>query len=150
MSEFTTTLYDTDFATWVYEQAARLRAKRITKLDYDHLAEEIEALANRDWQALERHLRNLILHSLKWHYQRQERDRRGRSWQISMHNACDAIEQLPRDNPSFGPRVDAAMDWAYPRVCRNAQQQTGLPEITFPDECPWTFKQLMDEQFWRA
>jgi hypothetical protein len=101
MSESTATLYDTDFATWAHEQAEHLRATRITKLDYDHLAEEIEGLSKNDRRALERHLRNLILHCLKWEYQPQERTRRGHSWQTSMDNARDAIDQLLRDKPGM-------------------------------------------------
>jgi hypothetical protein len=149
MSESTATLYETDFATWAHEQAEHLRAKRITKLDYDHLAEEIEGLSKSDRRALERHLRNLILHCLKWEYQPQERTRRGRSWQTSMDNARDAIDQLLRDNPSMQRNPDAAMMWAYPRARRTAQKQTGLPLTTFPEHCKWTFDQLMDEDMWR-
>ena len=35
MSESTATLYETDFAAWAQQQAKHLRAKRMTKLDYD-------------------------------------------------------------------------------------------------------------------
>jgi Domain of unknown function DUF29 len=148
MSKSTATLYDIDFAAWTQEQAAHLRAKRLTKLDYDHLAEEIEGLSRSDWRALERHLRNLIVHCLKWEYQSQERARRGRSWQTSMDNARDAIEQLLRDNPSMHHNLDAAMVWAYPRARRTAQKQTGLPLATFPERHDWTFDQFMDEELW--
>lgn len=148
MSESTATLYDTDFDAWAHEQAEHLRKKRITKLDYDHLAEEIEALANRDRRALERHLRNLILHCLKWEYQSQERTRRGRSWQTSMDNARDAIDQLLRDNPGMQHNLDVAMMWAYPRARRTAQKQTGLPLTTFPEHSRWQFEQFMDEHQW--
>jgi hypothetical protein len=149
MSESTVTLYDTDFDAWAREQASHIRAKRITKLDYDHLAEEIEALAKRDWRALERHLKNLILHCLKWEYQPQERARRGRRWQISMNNARDAIQQILRDNHSYQHRLDVAIVWAYPRACRDAQHETGLPLATFSDPSDWTFEQFMDEDLWR-
>ena len=149
MSEATATLYDTDFATWASEQADHLRAKRIMKLDYDHLAEEIETLGKSDWRALERHVRNLILHCLKWEYQPQERARRGRRWQISMNNARDAIEQILRDNRGFRARLDDAMAWAYPRARRNAEQETGLPLSTFPMPSPWGFNQFMDRNLWR-
>jgi Domain of unknown function DUF29 len=149
MNESTATLYDTDFAAWAREQAEHLRAKRLTKLDYAHLAEEIEALAKRDWRALESHLKNLMLHGLKWTHQSQERARRGRGWQTSMDNARDAIDQILRDNHGFHERLDEAMSWAYPRACRSAAKQTGLPIATFLQRCGWTFHQLMDEDYWR-
>jgi Domain of unknown function DUF29 len=149
MSESTATPYDIDFAMWAHEQAQHLRAKRITKLDYDHLAEEIEALGKSDWRALERHLKNLILHCLKWEYQPQERIRRGRGWQTSLDNARDAIDQLLRDNLGMQHHLDAAMTWAYPRARRTAQKQTGLPLTTFPAHSQWRFEQLMHEDLWR-
>jgi hypothetical protein len=105
MRESTATLYDTDFAIWAHEQAEHLRERRVTKLDLDHLAEELEALGKSDWRALESHLKNLILHCLKWTYQPQERARRGRGWQTSMDNARDAIDQLLRDNHRFHDRM---------------------------------------------
>jgi hypothetical protein len=148
MRESTATLYDTDFATWVHEQAEHLRAKRIAKLDYDHLAEEIESLGKSERRALERHLRNLILYCLKWEYQPQERTRRGRSWQTSRDNARDAIDQLLRDNPSLQHNMDAALAWAYPRARRTAQKQTGLPLTTFPEHSRWRFEQFTDEDLW--
>jgi Domain of unknown function DUF29 len=148
MHESAVTLYDKDFVAWTHEQAEHLRAKRITKLDYDHLAEEIEALGKRDWRALESHVKILLLHGLKWTYQPQERARRGRGWQTSMDNARDAINQLLRDNPSFQERIDDAMAWAYPRARRTAAKQTGLPLRIFPVECEWTIVQLMNEDVW--
>jgi hypothetical protein len=148
MSESIATLYDTDFDAWAHEQAEHLRKKRITKLDYDHLAEEIESLGKSDWRALESHLKNLILHCLKWTYQPQERARRGRGWQTSMDNARDAINQLLRDNHRFHDRIDDALAWAYPRARRTAAKQTGLPLSTFPEDCEWALVQLMNENLW--
>jgi Domain of unknown function DUF29 len=144
----TTPSYDTDFYTWTRVQATALRAKDWRALDVDHLAEEIEALGKSDWRALESHLKNLMLHCLKWTYQPQERARRGRGWQTSMDNARDAVNQLLRDNPSFQDRIDDAMAWAYPRARRTAAKQTGLPLRIFPAECEWVFVQLMNEDTW--
>jgi|GEM_PF-5127812 hypothetical protein len=30
----------------------------------------------------------------------------------------------------------------------NAYAETGLPEVTFPASCPWTFNQIMADDFW--
>jgi hypothetical protein len=40
--------YDTDLALWADEQAALLRERKLDRLDIEHIAEEIEGLANRD------------------------------------------------------------------------------------------------------
>jgi hypothetical protein len=141
--------YEDDFYGWTQEQAEYLRAGLWSAVDAVHVAEEIEALGKSDWRALERHLRNLILHCLKWEYQPQERARRGRRWQISMNNARDAIEQVLRDNRGFRARLDDAMAWAYPRARRNAEEETGLPLSTFPVPSRWSFDQFMDRNLWR-
>jgi Domain of unknown function DUF29 len=141
--------YDEDFYAWTQEQAEYLRAGLWSVVDAVHVAEEIEALGKRDWRALESHLKTLILHGLKWTYQPQERIRRGRRWQVSMDNARDAIWQLLRDNQGFEPRLDEAIAWAYPRACRTAQKETGLPRETFPAESPWRFNDLMNEELWQ-
>jgi hypothetical protein len=143
----TDTLYDTDFYRWTQAQAEAVRGKLWAALDLEHLAEEIEDLGKSDRRALENHLKNLLLHNLKWAYQPQERARRGRGWQTSMDNARDAMDQVLRDSPSLRGKLDAALAWAYPRARRSAQKQTGLPLATFPERCPWNLGQLLDEDF---
>ena len=140
--------YDEDFYAWTQTQARNIRDFKWEVVDWEHVAEEIEALGKSDWRALENHLKNLILRCLKWEHQPQEHARRGRCWQISMSNARDATDQILRDNPSFRHRLDAAMAWAYPRACRDAHQETGLPLTTFLETGVWTFDQLMDEDVW--
>jgi hypothetical protein len=140
--------YDEDFARWTQEQASYLRAGIWGAVDAVHVAEEIEALGKSDWRALESHLKNLILHCLKWAHQPGQRARRGRRWQISMNNARDAIEQILRDNPSYDERKDAAMAWAYPKARRDARTETGVPLTVFPETSEWTFDQYMDENLW--
>jgi hypothetical protein len=29
-----------------------------------------------------------------------------------------------------------------------ARDQTGLPLATFPESCPWTVEQVLDQEFW--
>jgi hypothetical protein len=29
-----------------------------------------------------------------------------------------------------------------------AHNETGLPLATFPQECPWSAEQILDEEFW--
>ena len=140
--------YDEDFCTWTEAQAAYLRAGLWGAVDAEHVAEEIEALGKRDWRALRSHLKILILHGLKWTYQPEERDRRGRRWQGSMDHARDAIQQLLDDNQSFYRRLDEAIAWAYPRACRTAAKETGLHPSTFPDKCPWRSDELTREGLW--
>jgi hypothetical protein len=45
-------LYDRDFNLWAEETAAALRAGRLTAIDVEHLAEEIEEMGQRDTREL--------------------------------------------------------------------------------------------------
>jgi hypothetical protein len=70
----TDTNYDTDFYTWTQAQAALLRAKDWTQVDWGHLIEEIESLGDQYRHALQSHLRVLLWHLLKHRYQTEAAD----------------------------------------------------------------------------
>jgi hypothetical protein len=141
--------YDTDFYGWTQIQAAALRDEELKwlkdlDLDLDNLAEEIESLGNEQRHAIRSHLRNLLLHLLKWRYQT---DRRGESWFASIDNAREEIADRLEINRSLRPELEAFFAWAYPRARRKAQRQTGIPLDTFPETCPWPLERVLDEDF---
>jgi len=141
----TTPDYGTDFYAWTQAQAAALRAKASKTLDWDNLAEEIEALGNEQRHAVRSHLRVLLWHGLKWTYQP---DHRTTSWRTSIRNARAEIADRLEDSPSLRPLVPALLASAYPRARRLAADETSLPLATFPEACPWTIEQVLDEEFW--
>lgn len=138
------TLYDTDFYQWTQAQAAHLRAKEWVALDVDHLAEEIESLGARDRRALRSQLMRLGQHLLKWRYQPQHR---GESWQQSIDDARLQIELILEDSPSLRNFLPEAFAWAYPRARKASANETCLPLATFPEACPWSLEQVLDEDF---
>ena len=140
----TDTRYDTDFYQWTQDQAAHLRAKEWSALDVDNLAEEIESLGASDRRALRGHLMRLSQHLLKWRHQPQ---RRGESWQQSIDNARLQIELILEDSHSLRDFLPDAFAWAYPRGRKEAAKETHLPLETFPEVCPWTLNQLLDDDF---
>jgi hypothetical protein len=137
--------YDTDFYAWTQAQAAALRAKDLTALDLEHLAEEIESVGASDRRAIRSHLRVLLTHALKWAYQP---DRRSESWRSSISMARIFIEETLHDSPSLRTFLPEAWAWAYPHARRLAALETGLPLATFPEACPWPIEQVLDEDFW--
>jgi len=140
----TDTRYDTDFYQWTQAQAAHLRAKEWPALDIDHLAEEIESLGASDRRALRSYLMRLSQHLLKWRYLPQ---RRGESWQQSIDNARLQIELIVEDSHSLRDFLPEAFAWAYPRARKEAAKETRLPLTTFPEACPWSLEQVLDEDF---
>jgi len=139
-------LYDTDFYAWTQEQAAAIRARHLYALDSEHLAEELEGMARSDRRALGNHLKNLLLHLLKWAYQPAKRSP---SWQDSLEEARESIEDLLEESrTSMEAESRRQFDKQYARARRKASRETDLPLATFPEACPWTVEQVLDDAFW--
>ena len=139
--------YDTDFYQWTLHQAAALAAGHVSELDLANLAEEIESLGRRDRRQLESRLEILVMHLLKWRYQ-PERRATGRSWENTILVQRGRIAKLLRDSPSLRREVSEMIEADYHRTRRLARNETGLPLETFPEICPWTDEQILDEEFW--
>ncbi|CAK0766895.1 DUF29 domain-containing protein [uncultured Gammaproteobacteria bacterium] len=137
--------YEHDFFAWANEQAALLRAGKLDAADIEHIAEEIESMGRSEKRELVSRLTVLLLHLLKWQFQP---DRRGASWEASIANTRDDLADHLADNPSLKAMLSEAIISAYRRARRDAAAETGLPNPSFPLTCPWSFAQLMDENFW--
>jgi len=138
-------LYERDFYAWANEQAALLRDGRLLAADIEHIAEEIESMGKTEKRELVSRLTVLLLHLLKWQYQSE---RRGASWRASIRNTRDQLADHLIDNPSLKSRLPEAVATAFRYASRDAAAETGLPESTFPTDCPWPFEQIMAESFW--
>jgi Domain of unknown function DUF29 len=101
-----TKLYKQDFYRWTREQAALLEARQFDALDMANLVEEITSLGISQKHALGSHLKNLVMHLLKWHYQPSERQT-GHSWRSSIYNARDDIAVILEDSPGLRREVSA-------------------------------------------
>ena len=141
----TSTLYDRDFYAWANEQAGLLRAGKLTQADIEHIAEEIESMGKSEKRELVSRLTILLLHLLKWQFQAPKRSK---SWQNSVEVQRISLDSHLRDNPSLKSVLDGAISEAY-RVARlEAENETGIDKNTFPVTCPWSFDQMMAEDFW--
>jgi hypothetical protein len=140
-------LYEQDFFAWTQQQAALLRKGVVDALDLTNLAEEIESLGKSDRRALGSHLRNLVMHLLKWQYQPSGR-LTGHSWRSSIRNARAEITVLLEDSPSLQQEVVGLLTRWYPLARLDAADETRLLLTTFPTACPWTPFQVLDPDFW--
>jgi hypothetical protein len=140
-------LYKKDFYRWTQEQAALLETRQFDALDIAHLVEEITSLGISQKYALGSHLKNLVMHLLKRHFQPGGRQT-GHSWRSSIYNARDDIAVLLEDSPSLRGEVPGVHARWYPAARMLAHNETGLPLAIFPETCPWTPEQLLDNDFW--
>ncbi len=138
-------LYDSDFYAWSREQAELLRAGKLAQADIDNIAEEIDSMGRTEKRELISRLTVLLLHLLKW---RHQPDRRGPSWEASIRVQRDDVADHLDDNPSLKPLLPQTLASAYRKACLGAVAETGLPFATFPEACPWTVQEALDDGFW--
>ena len=138
-------LYEQDFYAWANQQAGLLRAGRLSEVDVENIAGEIESMGKTEKRELVSRLTVLLLHLLKWQFQPSLR---GKSWRNTIRVQRIRLVSHMRDNPSLKGVLDEAMVESY-RVARlEAETETGLAEQSFPAHCPWPFEQVTAEEFW--
>ena len=140
-----TTLYDTDFHAWANEQAALLRAGRLTEADIENIAEEIESMGRSEKRELINRLSVLMLHLLKWRYQPSFRSS---SWRSTVQEQRYRLDDHLKDNPSLKSHLEEAAYSAYRLARLEAVKETGLEPEIFPLLCSFTFEQAMNPDFW--
>jgi Domain of unknown function DUF29 len=131
--------YEKDFSKWAEDQANLLRKKEFTKLDIDHLIEEIEDLSKREKQRLISYLENLLMHKLKVKFQPEKYTK---SWDNSIELASHKVQKTLLENPSLKPKLKDILDDAYFSARLLAASETKFNKEIFPDECPWTLKDI--------
>jgi hypothetical protein len=137
-------VYDEDFFAWTQEQAQLLRTGEFSQLDIENIAEELESMGRSDRREIESRLVVLLAHLLKWQVQIRLRSR---SWSATIQEQRDRIQDLLGESPSLRPVVSSMRPALYTRARRVAADQTGLDEIAFPSECPFTPEQILSEDF---
>lgn len=142
-------LYEQDFFQWTQTTAALIRQGKWHEVDPESVAEELESLGKRDRRELASRLQILVMHLLKWHYQ-PERRSEGHSWRSTIRTQRLQLRLLLQDSPSLRPQVPPFVADVYPAARVEACDETGLPETTFPQECPWTAEQMLADDFWPA
>jgi hypothetical protein len=145
MSTKNATLYDTDFYAWANEQAALLRSGRLSELDIENVAEEIESMGRSERRELVNRLTVLFVHLLKWRYQPTYR---GRSWRLTIEQQRIKLGEHLRESPSLKSQLTELMSNAYRLAKIDAAQETGLDRDSFPADCPFTFDGAMNPDFW--
>ena len=144
-------LYERDFYEWLNLHAAALRAGNLQVLDTENLAEEIEGMARSEKSAVRSQLARLVAQLLKWSAQRKLRrknQRSANSWRGSIAVACHELSDLLEDSPSLMGHLEVIFPRAYVLGIKWAMAETRLPEKAFPDTCPWTLEEVLNENFY--
>jgi hypothetical protein len=137
-------LYELDFFEWTQRNAELLSQGCFESADIPHIAEELADLGRRDRRETESFLRRLIVHLLKWQMQSAKRSL---SWRSSIDDSRLQLEDIFKQSPSLRRHASISIADLYPRARRKASLETKLPLRAFPAECPYSFDQLMDDDF---
>ena len=139
-----TVTYEQDFYGWTVEQVALLQNKQFDQIDLEHIIEEIESMGKAERNQLRNRLTVLLMHLLKWQY---EPSRRCTSWVQTIREQRRAIPRLIKENPSLKSSLADLLLDAYSNAVEDAADETQLPISLFPTECPWSYAQFMDKEF---
>jgi len=138
-------LYDQDFLEWTRCTAALLRAGRLAELDAEHLAEEVEDLGISQERELGSRLRVLLTHLLKLRV--EPRSRAAQGWKATVKVQRLEIRRLLRWAPSLQNRIGEDITDVYEAAIARAAAGTRLPETRFPETCPFSIEQILDDGF---
>jgi uncharacterized protein DUF29 len=138
------TLYDDDFHAWSVSQGNALRKLRPAGIDWENLAEEVEALAKKDRRTLKSCTRTLLAHLLKLKYWRSERTANERLWRSSIRNARQEIHDILADSPS----LKSFLQQEYADCHRMAAADVAdLSGVSVPKTPPWSLDAVLTEDF---
>lgn len=143
MSEMVT--YESDFHAWAMQNAQLLREGKLSQIDAEHIAEELEGMSASDRRELLNRLQVLLLHLLKHQYQPE---RRSKSWLLTISHQRTAIERLLEQSPSLKTLLDAnTLTKVYGKTVHDTVIETDLERHLFPVECPYRLEQILDEDW---
>ncbi|WP_394753782.1 DUF29 domain-containing protein [Crenothrix sp.] len=136
--------YENDIVTWAKEQAHLLRSGKLSAIDIEHIAEEIEDVGKSEQRELANRMALLLSHLLKWQYQ-PERQRS--SWQRTIKEQRKAIARRLKNTPSLKATV-TDLDWfedVWGDSISLAIAETGMD--CFPEICPWIMVNILSEDW---
>jgi len=140
-----TSLYDNDFHQWLDRTIALVRDGRFDEVDREILIDELESMGKRDRRELISHFAILIAHLLKWSCQASARSS---GWLGSIAEQRLQITDQLEESPSLKGFVSEAVEKAYPKAVTLAERETGLARVTFPPSCPFSLRELTDDDFY--
>ncbi|CAK0755867.1 conserved hypothetical protein [Gammaproteobacteria bacterium] len=136
--------YERDFYAWLIQNTQLMRNGQLHQIDIEHIAEELEAMAKSEKRELLNRLAILLMHLLKWQYQTPKRTR---SWHNTIMTQRIDIAELLEDSPSLKSQLTEKLQGAYEKAKIKAEDETGIDQQQFPEQCPFTIKQVLSLTF---
>jgi hypothetical protein len=135
-----TNLYNSDFALWVEDTVNKLKAKKLDRVDWENLIEEIESLGKREKRELESRLTTLFEHALKRAY--IPLPDCYRRWESTLKRTQKELKKILRDSPSLRKYFLEMIDECYEDAVDNLIEEY---DVVFPNTCPFLEKEIVNE-----
>ncbi|NJN74621.1 MAG: DUF29 domain-containing protein [Limnothrix sp. RL_2_0] len=137
-------LYDADYFQWIEETLTKLKASQFSEVDWENLIEEIEDMGRSEKRAIYNNLKILLLHLLKYRYQKEKRSK---SWRSSIREHRQRLYRAFKESPSLTRYFESIIDESYEDARGLASDETGLDIDKFPKECPFSTEEILDMDF---
>ncbi len=136
-------LYEIDDNLWLEKTIDLLKENRLNELDLENLIEELESLARRDKLAMASLLQQIIRHLLLLQYWNAEYERNYSHWEAEIVSFRSQINDNMTTN--FYNYLRENLPSIYSKALKYVQKKSRLD--TFPQQCPYTLEQLLDEDW---
>lgn len=136
--------YESDYCLWLEATAKLLRERRLTEIDFDNLIEEIEGMSRSEREAFFNNLNIVLMHLLKYRYQPTKRSN---SWRSSIREHRKRILRSFRNSPSLKPYFTKIFLECYQDAREKAADETGLPLVKFPEQCPFSQEEILNTEY---
>jgi hypothetical protein len=140
---------DTDYHSWLVEQAGLIRSRQYDRIDWDNVAEELGDMAASLRRSLKSDLEILLQHLLKLQFESSQNgwQQDSRGWKLSVLEHRHRMVYILEDAPGLRRFLPEFLTRTYPHAVPQASIATGLPESKFPKECPWSIPEIMEMDF---
>jgi len=139
-------LYEKDFYLWVQENLNLLKNREFHLVDWENLLEEIEDMGRSLFREVLKHMAKIMEGLYKWENFREHPEMY--DWVEEISRARRELEELFEDSPSLKAIAQEkdTMRRAWELSVRAMKRW--LKSHSFPQECPYTFQQIMEYRPW--
>jgi hypothetical protein len=137
-------IYDVDYLKWIETTVEKLKNQNYSTVDWENLIEEIEDMGRSERRTLKSNLIVILLHLLKWQFQPEKRNG---ILERSIIEHRRLVNKAIKESPSLMSYLESIFAESYPEAVKQAKAETGLSRETFPQECPYSLANIMDDDF---
>lgn len=136
-------LYEIDDYLWTIKTVNLLKERRFDELDLENLIEELDDLGSEKRHKVESLLEQIVRHLLLLEYWHNEHERNYRHWSAEVISFRTQLND--RMTKNFYNYLNENLSIIYKKARKYVAVKSGLE--TFPEECPYTLEQLLNEDW---